>query len=62
MSYKDWMGEVDGMCNDLLGVSLYDLPDMPTRDAYDNGTTPEKFFEEVQETVREELGLDPHEA
>lgn len=56
-AFKDWLGQVDGLCLAKFGITLDDLPDMLTRDAFDNGTSPEDFFkEEVMNLAREEYG------
>lgn len=56
-AFKDWLGQVDGLCLAKFHIGLDDLPDLLTRDAFDNGTSPEDFFEEdVMNMVREEFG------
>lgn len=56
-AYRAWYREVSRLCEEHFGVTLSDLPDLLTRDAYDSGTTPEDFFnEDVAELVMEEFG------
>lgn len=56
-AFKDWLGQVDGLSLAKFGLTLDDLPDLLTRDAFDNGTSPEDFFEEeVMNAAREEFG------
>lgn len=55
--FRDWLGHVDALCLARFHIGLDDLPDMLTRDAFDNGVSPEEFFEEdVMELAREEFG------
>jgi hypothetical protein len=55
--YRQWYREVSRLCEEHLGIALSDLPDLLTRDAFDNGTTPEQFFDDdVAELVMEEFG------
>lgn len=57
-AFTTWLNEVDELCLKKLGVSLDDLPDLLTRDAFDAGVTPEAFFEDdVMELARKEFGL-----
>lgn len=56
-AFKDWLGQVNGLCLAKFEIGLDDLPDMLTRDAFDNGVSPEEFFEEdVMNMAREEFG------
>ena len=56
-AFRDWLGQVDGLCLAKFHISLDDFPDMLTRDAFDAGTSPEDFFEdEVMTMAREEFG------
>lgn len=56
-AFYNWLGEVNRLCLAKFGISLDDLPDILTRDAFDNGTSPEDFFEEdVMNLAREEFG------
>lgn len=43
MSFEDWMEALDRLIYNATGVSIYHLPDMLFRDAYDDNTTPEEF-------------------
>lgn len=47
LSYDAWIRELDRLSEARLSVSLDELPDLMTRDAYDAGISPETFFEEV---------------
>ena len=50
-----WLVAVDRHCTRVLGIGLFDLPDMLMRDSFDEGVTPEDFFQEqVMDTAREE--------
>lgn len=40
------MGEVDTICWRQFGVSIHDLPDMPFRDSFDDGESPDEFIRE----------------
>ena len=56
-AFKDWLGQVNGLCMAKFQIGLDDLPDMLTRDAFDAGTSPEDFFEDdVMTMAREEFG------
>ena len=46
MDFKDWMKKLDAICYNRLGLSIHDLQDMCFRDAFDDGVSPEDFFEE----------------
>lgn len=55
--FKIWLKQVNKLCMDKFDLSLDDLPDILTRDAYDAGISPEDFFEEdVMAMMREEYG------
>lgn len=55
--FKLWRQAVSALVRRTFGVSLSDLPDMTTRDAFDQGISPESFFqEEVVSVAREEFG------
>jgi hypothetical protein len=45
MIYSEWMKQLDRITYEELGLETADLPDVPTRDAYDDGLTPEEAFE-----------------
>ncbi|HTQ10398.1 MAG TPA: hypothetical protein VMI31_10030 [Fimbriimonadaceae bacterium] len=47
MSFERWMQEVNELCLGEYLMSIYDLPDMPFRDAYDDGLTPQEFMNET---------------
>lgn len=56
-AFKDWLKQVDALCLAKFHIGLADLPDMLTRDAFDDDVTPEEFFEEdVMRVAREEFG------
>jgi hypothetical protein len=56
-NYRSWYKAVSHLCEEYIGLALSDLPDLLTRDAFANGTTPEDFFaDEVAELVMEEFG------
>jgi hypothetical protein len=44
MNFETWMKEVDELCRSEFIMSIYDLPDMPFRDAYDDGLSPGEFM------------------
>lgn len=57
ISFEVWLRTLDRICLQRLSLSLHDLPDLPTRDAYDAGTGPAVFFEEtVVSKLREDHG------
>ncbi len=41
-AFESWMKNVDAAVLSRYGVSVYDLPDCPFRDWYDDGETPEE--------------------
>jgi len=51
MTFKEWLTEVDLLCWSNYGISLYDLPDLETRDAFDGGLKPLEFFYEELGTI-----------
>lgn len=52
LSFKAWMALVNTLVSRFYGCSLYDLPDMCFRDAYDSELSPLDFFdEEVAEEI-----------
>ena len=56
-AFRAWRAEVSKLCRTKFGLTLDDLPDMMTRDAFDAGTSPEEFFEdEVMRVMREDFG------
>jgi len=44
MTFEQWLHEANLICWSWYGMSLYDLPDMCFRDAYDDGFSPESFM------------------
>ena len=55
--FKIWLKQVNKLCMNKFDLSIDDLPDMLTRDAYDAGISPEDFFEEdVMTMMQEEYG------
>lgn len=55
--FRDWLGHVDALCLAKFHIGLDDLPDLLTRDAFDNGVSPEEFFDDdVMSMAREEFG------
>lgn len=56
MSFSAWEMTLDRICRSRLGMSLSDLPDVMTRDAYDCGESPSSFYlEEILPMVQEDL-------
>jgi hypothetical protein len=56
-AFAAWKAEVSTICAQRFGLTLDDLPDMLTRDAFDAGTTPDEFFEDdVMQVMREDFG------
>ena len=56
-AFKTWLTAVSLLTAKKFGLTLDDLPDMMTRDAFDAGTTPEEFFaDEVMRVMREDFG------
>ncbi|MCC7102419.1 MAG: hypothetical protein IT206_04990 [Fimbriimonadaceae bacterium] len=53
MTFKEWLKEVDLHCWSNYGISLYDLPDLETRDAFDAGQKPLEFFYEELGTIND---------
>jgi hypothetical protein len=47
MTFEQWMNDVDELCRSEFIMSIYDLPDMPFRDAFDDGLTPGEFMAEA---------------
>ena len=41
LAFAIWLVDVDLLCTSHLGVGLFDLPDMMTRDSFDKGVMPE---------------------
>ena len=56
-AFRDWLRAVSALCVGKFGLTLRDLPDMLTRDAFDEGVTPAEFFEDdVMRVMREDFG------
>ena len=56
-AYLEWLSEVEKRSLSVFALALSDLPDMPTRAAFDEGTSPEFFFEKtLVPTLREVHG------
>ena len=49
MTFTRWMTKVDNIVWDLVGVSVYDLPDCCYHDWYDNGINPAEAAGRVME-------------
>lgn len=41
-----WLHEVDMIVSKAVGMSVHDLPDLPFRDSFDSGDSPEEFASE----------------
>ena len=52
-TFERWMIALDSLCLGMYGMSIYDLPDMLFRDAYDEGRTPEEFMGENLPSLEE---------
>jgi hypothetical protein len=57
MTFKEWRAAVDTLLNRKVGLSLEDLPDQRLREAFDDGQTPEEFFDDTLRAELEDLGL-----
>jgi hypothetical protein len=56
VTFDAWVLGVDSVTRKRLGVRLDDLPDLCTRDAYDNGSSIGSFFhEDVVQAFRDDL-------
>lgn len=53
MTFEDWLQELDLLCYGNYGMSIHDLPDMETRDAFDGGISPLQFFHNELGTLEE---------
>jgi hypothetical protein len=51
MTYKQWMAAVNAIVEDACGLSMDCLPDWLSRDAYDDGMTPQEGAELCLETA-----------
>lgn len=47
MTYEEWLYTVDRLIQHWVGVSLDELPDWLSRDAYEDGLNPEEGAEEA---------------
>jgi hypothetical protein len=47
--FELWMQELDGITENSVGVSIYDLPDRDFRTGFDQGLTAQEFFDEEVE-------------
>jgi hypothetical protein len=58
--FAAWLAAVDRLVMEKYALTLADLPDLlMTRDAFDNGTSPEVFFrEDVMALIRDEFGAE----
>ncbi len=57
--FVEWKHEVNRLLFLHFSLTLDDLPDMLTRDAFDSGQTPDDFYEnEVREVLVEEFGAE----
>ncbi len=56
-NFADWLEELDKIILSRVGMGLFDLPDMLTRDSYDTGDTPMKFYRDtVLKTLESQFG------
>lgn len=53
MTFEEWMGDLDVLCNENIGVSLLDLPDQTFHDWYDAGLS----VDEAMDAIVEREGL-----
>lgn len=42
-SFNEWIAKVDAILEEATGLRLIDLPDLPTREAWNAGTHPRAF-------------------
>lgn len=55
--FEAWKQSVSDLIMKHFGLTLDDLPDMLTRDAFDGEVSPEDFYEDtVIEVIKEEFG------
>lgn len=47
--FEVWYKKADMVCYELAGVSIDDLADGPSRDAFDDGATPAEYARELLE-------------
>ncbi len=59
ITFEQWMEELNALTVNAYGMSYDDLPDLFfTRDAYDDGVSPEEFFDDKigsMEQMQEEM-------
>ena len=55
-SFEGWMKKLDALFSAKLGLSIHDVEDMPFRDWYDSGMSPEEAFPDVMDQMRSEHG------
>lgn len=53
MTFTEWLSSLDALCIGTWGLSVADLPDMPFRDAFDDGIMAKDFFDEHLGTIDE---------
>lgn len=46
MNFTQWLGKVDAIVSDKLGLSIHDMRDRNWRDAFDGGLSPEDAIEQ----------------
>ena len=49
-TFDAWMRAVDAACEDIAGVSIYDLSDQPFHASYEAGTKPTNVARRALET------------
>jgi hypothetical protein len=47
MTYDEWLKEVDSFVADWTGISLEEMPDWLSRDAFNDGLSPDEAAEEA---------------
>ena len=56
-SFTEWTTAVTRILWHRFAITLDDLPDMNTRDAFESGVTPQAFYDnDVMNALREEFG------
>ena len=46
MDYKEWLNQVDKNVESMIVLSIHDLSDFMSRDAFEDGLTPQECAEE----------------
>jgi hypothetical protein len=46
MDYKEWLNQVDKNVESMIGLSINDLSDFMSRDAFEDGLSPQECAEE----------------